>query len=151
MKQNYLTKEELILIRFKELLLDTIDLQVWSLHPRVHKNTCDLKNTIFLKINNSILILIHNIPMNFSHPSILKLLIKLDRRKHNNLWKGLLLNHLVIKKWQFFNKSKITFDLNFFFQVLAKFNYGAKIDPNITIKIIKFFEYKWKEDKNNCI
>ena len=34
--------------------------------------------------------------------------------------------------------------LNFFFQVLAKFNYGVKIDPNVTMKIIKFFEYKWK-------
>jgi hypothetical protein len=42
-------------------------------------------------------------------------------------------------------------NLNFFFQVLAKFNYGVKIDPDVTIKIIKFFEYKWKEDKNNCI
>ena len=42
-------------------------------------------------------------------------------------------------------------NLNFFFQVLAKFNYGVKIDHNVTIKIIKFFEYKWKEDKNNCI
>ncbi len=42
-------------------------------------------------------------------------------------------------------------NLNFFFQVLAKFNLGAKIDQIVTSKIIKFFEYKWKYDKNNCV
>jgi hypothetical protein len=41
--------------------------------------------------------------------------------------------------------------LNFFSQVLAKFNYGANIDQKIYKKIVLFFEYKWKNDRNNCI
>jgi len=34
---------------------------------------------------------------------------------------------------------------------MAKFNLGAKIDVNVRNRIIRFFEYKWKQDKNNCI
>jgi hypothetical protein len=60
-----------------------------------------------------------------------------------------------IKLLKKFLNLDIEFDdsenLNFFFQVLAKFNLGAKINPNVTGKIIKFFEYKWKNDINNCI
>ncbi len=42
-------------------------------------------------------------------------------------------------------------NLNFFFGVLEKFNYGLKINSNVTSKIIQFFEYKWKNNINNCI
>jgi hypothetical protein len=41
--------------------------------------------------------------------------------------------------------------LNFFAQVLIKFNNGVNIDPIIIKKMVKFFEYKWKNDRNNCI
>jgi hypothetical protein len=66
-----------------------------------------------------------------------------------------LLMGVFIKLLKKFLNLDIEFDdsenLNFFFQVLGKFNLGAKIDSNVTSKIIEFFEYKWKNDINNCI